>query len=43
MKIKELNIIEFGGLSSRSFSLTNGLNIIEGENETGKSTLWLFV
>ncbi|MBQ8850201.1 MAG: AAA family ATPase [Clostridia bacterium] len=43
MRIKELNIIEFGGLCDRRFELSEGLNIFEGNNETGKSTLWLFI
>ena len=43
MKIKELNIIEFGGLCDRRYELSDGLNIFEGNNETGKSTLWLFI
>ena len=43
MRIKELNVIEFGGLVGRRFELTDGINIFEGENESGKSTLWLFI
>ena len=43
MIIKELNVIEFGGLSDRRFELTSGINIFEGDNEAGKSTLWLFI
>lgn len=43
MKIKELNIIEFGGLTDRHYELSGGLNIFEGNNETGKSTLWSFI
>ena len=43
MKILELNILEFGGLKDRSFSLSEGLNLLEGENEAGKSTVWLFI
>ncbi len=43
MKIEQLNIIEFGGLSDRHYTLSEGLNIFEGDNETGKSTLWLFI
>ncbi len=43
MKILELHILEFGGLSDRHFSLSDGLNIFEGENEAGKSTVWLFI
>ena len=43
MRIDELNIIEFGGLSDRHYKLSEGLNIFEGDNEAGKSTLWLFI
>ena len=43
MIIKELNVIEFGGLCNRHFELTSGINIFEGDNEAGKSTLWLFI
>lgn len=43
MIIKELNVIEFGGLVGRRFDLSQGINIIEGDNEAGKSTLWLFI
>lgn len=43
MKILSLNIVEFGGLSDKQFDLSEGLNIFEGENEAGKSTLWLFI
>lgn len=43
MIIKELNVIEFGGLIGRRFELSSGLNIFEGDNEAGKSTLWLFI
>ena len=42
MIIKELNVIEFGGLIGRRFDFSRGINIIEGDNEAGKSTLWLF-
>jgi len=43
MRILSLNIIEFGGLSERKYDLSHGLNIFEGDNETGKSTVWLFI
>ena len=43
MIVKELYIIEFGGLTDKRIDLSEGLNIIEGNNETGKSTLWLFI
>lgn len=43
MKILELNIDVFGGLKQKRLSLSDGLNVIEGENESGKSTLMLFI
>ena len=43
MKIISLNITEFGGLSDFSLDFSDGLNVIEGANESGKSTVLLFV
>lgn len=43
MTIKEIHIDSFGMFSDFSISLTDGLNIIEGKNETGKSTLGAFI
>ncbi|MGI6703738.1 MAG: ATP-binding protein [Clostridia bacterium] len=43
MIIKELNIKAFGRFSDRTFKLGDGLNIIYGPNETGKSTLHQFI
>ena len=43
MKIIKLDIIEFGGLTDRHYTLGEGLNIFCGDNESGKSTLWAFV
>lgn len=43
MRILELNIIEFGCIKSRKISLDKGMNIIFGENESGKSTVMLFI
>lgn len=43
MKILEINLIEFGGLKDRCLTLGEGLNLFEGENEAGKSTVLLFI
>lgn len=43
MRIIELNIVEFGGLSDKHLTLGAGLNVFEGDNEVGKSTVWLFI
>ena len=43
MKIVELHIIDFGGLTDRKYTLDGGLNIFQGDNESGKSTVWLFI
>ncbi len=43
MKIIELNIIEFGCLKNKVISFGDGMNILNGENESGKSTVMLFI
>lgn len=43
MKILSINITEFGGLSDFKLDLSDRLNIIEGGNESGKSTILLFI
>ncbi|MBQ5634178.1 MAG: AAA family ATPase, partial [Clostridia bacterium] len=43
MKILSINITEFGGISDFKLELGDGLNIIEGGNESGKSTVLLFI
>ncbi len=43
MKIIELNIAEFGGLKDRVLRFDGNMNIVYGENESGKSTLVLFI
>ncbi len=41
--IKKLDIIAFGGIKNFSADLTEGFNVIYGKNESGKSTLNLFI
>ena len=43
MLIRNIHIISFGMLYDRHIRFGDGLNVIEGENETGKSTVGAFV
>lgn len=43
MYIKEINIKTFGGLCNKTLKFTNGLNVIYGANESGKSTVIAFI
>lgn len=43
MKLLKLEITEFGGLSGMVLEPGAGLNIIEGNNESGKSTVLAFI
>ena len=43
MKINKLKINSYGKLKEREINLNNGINIIYGENEAGKSTLINFI
>ncbi len=43
MKIKNLSIGAFGKLSDKSFDFSDGINVIYGENEAGKSTICSFI
>lgn len=43
MFIKSIHIDSFGGLSGKDFDFSRALNIIEGNNESGKSTLLSFI
>ena len=43
MKLLELTIRNFGKLTDRNIELSDGLNLIYGENESGKSTVHTFV
>ena len=39
MKINKLKINAFGNLKDKEIEFSDGINIIHGENESGKSTL----
>lgn len=43
MKIRELNIKNFGKINNRTIQFSDGINIIYGENESGKSTVHTFI
>ncbi len=43
MQIESIDIISFGGLKNFKLELSDGLNIIEGCNESGKSTVAAFI
>jgi len=43
MKIDEIKINGFGKLKNKQIQLSDGINIIYGENEAGKSTLLKFI
>lgn len=43
MIIKSLHIISFGGLRNRDIELSSGVNVMEGLNESGKSSAAMFI
>ena len=43
MKIKHLRINGFGKLKEKDMDFKEGINVIYGENEAGKSTLLKFI
>lgn len=43
MQIISLNIIEYASIKDKKIDFSAGLNIIEGENESGKSSLLSFI
>lgn len=43
MEIKEIYIRNFGKFSERRFTFEDGIQVIYGENEYGKSTLYAFI
>ncbi len=43
MQLKELRLNDFGKFHNKSISLKDGINLIYGENEAGKSTVHSFI
>lgn len=43
MKLLELHINGFGKIHDRTISFSDGINVIYGRNEAGKSTLHTFI
>ncbi len=43
MKLKELNLISFSKFKNRTIKLEDGINIIYGENEAGKTSIHNFI
>lgn len=43
MIIKKINIIAFGGLKNKEINFNEGMNLVYGENEAGKSTIQSFI
>lgn len=43
MYIKEINIKTFGGIEDKTYNFSDGLNVLFGANESGKSTVIAFI
>ena len=43
MKIRELRVKHFGKFQNARICLRDGINLVAGENESGKSTLHTFI
>ena len=43
LKINKIKINSYGKLKNKEINLENNLNIIYGENESGKSTILKFI
>lgn len=43
MKIKRLDLVSFGKFDNKSLELDDGINIVYGENEAGKTTIHNFI
>lgn len=39
MKIKNLSCTQFAGVRDRTISFSDGINVVYGKNESGKSTM----
>ena len=39
MKIREISCKQFAGIRDKSLSFEDGINVVYGKNETGKSTM----
>ena len=40
MILREISLVPFGGLSDTNLEFQDGLNVIQGPNEAGKSTVF---
>ena len=43
MEIKQLKINSYGKLKNKELNFKNGINLVEGKNESGKSTIFHFI
>ena len=43
MKIERISIVSFGRLTDFDLTLSDGINVLEGANESGKSTIAAFI
>lgn len=43
MRIKEIRIRKFGKISDRTLTFSDGINVLYGENESGKTTVHTFI
>lgn len=43
MIIKKINVIAFGGIKNKEIIFNQGMNVVYGENEAGKSTIQSFI
>ena len=43
MRITDLYVSNYGSLKDKRISFSDSVNVIEGENESGKSTLTAFI